>query len=148
MFKFSPKEDSPEYLGFMLMNENYSVNIDFVQEIITVPPITRIPNAPKHIEGAINLRGKVLKVVNLRKKLGLPFQHFDANTRIVILNDEGNSTGILVDRVLEVFKVEKGEQVDVPKMIRNEDKTKYANKILEKNDSLFINCVFGAFLEK
>ncbi len=143
MFKFTPSEEKNEFLGFLIDNEHYSIGIENVQEIITIPPITRIPNSPRYVEGAINLRGKVIKIINIRKKLELPFKHFDGNSRIIILNFKDATYGILVDQILEVLKVEADQKVELPKIFRNEEKIGYANKIIRNGDQLFINFDFN-----
>lgn len=140
MFKFAPIEEAPEYFGFMINNETYSINVEYVQEIIEVPPITRIPNAHGSIEGAINLRGKVLKVINLRKLLGLNRKNFDADTRVVILNIDDRSLGLIVDRVLEVFTLDLEEKkIDLPKLLQHEADINYTNYIIKHQDVVYIN---------
>ncbi len=143
MFKFTPSEEKNEFLGFLIDNERYSIGIDYVQEIITVPPITRIPNSPRYVEGAINLRGKVIKIINMRKRLELPFKHYDGNTRIIILNSKDITFGVLVDQILEVLKIETDQKSELPKIFKNETKIGYANKIIKNGDQLFINFDFN-----
>jgi len=142
MFKFTAIEESNEYLGFEEGEECYSINIEYVQEIIILPPITRIPNSPRYVEGAINLRGKVINVINLRRRLDLPWRPFDVNTRVLILNHEDTSLGMIVDRVLEVFKIEKNQKVDIPKLLRSEEGIAYANNVIKNELGLFINLDF------
>jgi len=143
MFKFTPSEEKNEFLGFLVDQECYSIGIENVQEIITVPSITRIPNSPRYVEGALNLRGKVVKIVNMRKRLELPFKHYDGNTRIIILNAKNTTVGILVDQILEVFKIDKDEKVELPKLFRNESKIGYADKIIKNGEKIFINFDFN-----
>ncbi|OLS16176.1 MAG: chemotaxis signal transduction protein [Promethearchaeota archaeon CR_4] len=143
MFKFTPSEEKNEFLGFLVDKEYYSIGIENVQEIITVPPITRVPNTPRYVEGALNLRGKVIKIVNIRKKLELPFKHYDGNTRIIILNAKNITIGIIVDQILEVFKVDKDNKAELPKLFRNESKIGYADKIIRNGEKLYINFDFN-----
>ncbi len=144
MFKFTPSEEKKEFLGFLIEKEHYSISIEFVQEIITIPPITRIPNSPRYVEGAINLRGKVVKIINIRKKFELPFKHYDGNTRIIILNSKDITFGILVDQILGVLKVEEEQKAELPKLFRNETKIGYADKIIKNGENLFINVDFNS----
>ena len=94
-----------EYLSFTLGNEHYGVDILKVQEIIRTMEITRVPRAPEFVEGVINLRGKVIPVVNMRTRFHLhPVEH-DANTRIVVMEFNQKIVGFLVDGVSEVLRI-------------------------------------------
>ena len=102
-----------KYLTFYLEAEEYGLEILKVQEIIGVLPITRVPRMPSFVKGVINLRGKVISIVDLRAKFGM-----DASTTgescIIVVQVRGVQLGILVDRVSEV-KAIKGEEIaDAP----------------------------------
>ena len=94
-----------QFVGFRLGDSDYAVAIRRVQEIILLPPITRLPQAPAEIEGLINLRGSVLPVVNMRTRFGLPARPFDEQTRIVVVNIGSKTIGLLVDAVTQVMRV-------------------------------------------
>lgn len=90
---------------FQLVNETYGVDIAKVSEIRELQKITRVPRCPDFIEGIINLRGRVIPVVDLRTRFGLPAGERTANTRIVVVEIGGHTIGVIVDEVLEVLSV-------------------------------------------
>jgi purine-binding chemotaxis protein CheW len=93
-----------QLVTFRLGEEEYGVDILKVHEIDRMMDITEVPNAPSCIEGVINLRGKVIPVINLRKKFGLPPREADERTKIVVV-DIGTSAGMIVDSVSEVLRI-------------------------------------------
>lgn len=99
-----------KYMAFKLATEEYGVEILHVREIIGLLEITRVPRTPPHIRGVINLRGKVIPVVDLRVKFGMAsIEPTDQTVIIVVqhhLGDQTITTGVLVDEVLEVLNVE------------------------------------------
>ncbi|MCL1852468.1 MAG: chemotaxis protein CheW [Peptococcaceae bacterium] len=100
--------EEQQLVTFKLGTEEFGIEIMKVQEIIRVPPITRVPQAPSHIEGVINLRGNVISVVNLRRRFGLPDggQEEDDVNRIVVLKENKHEFGIRVDAVHEVLQLQ------------------------------------------
>lgn len=91
-----------KYLTFYLAEEEYGVPILTVQEIIGVLAITAIPGTPKWVRGVINLRGKIISVIDLRMKLGLSPVVMDSRTCIVVVQAHGAEMGVIVDQVSEV----------------------------------------------
>jgi purine-binding chemotaxis protein CheW len=94
-----------QLISFNLGNEEYAVDIIKVHEINKIPDITSVPNSEDNIEGVINLRGKIVPVVNFRKKFGMPERDTDDRSRIVIMDLQGIMMGILVDSVSEVLRI-------------------------------------------
>ncbi|MBI4848402.1 MAG: chemotaxis protein CheW [Nitrospirae bacterium] len=94
-----------QLVTFTLGNEEYAVDILKVQEINRITEITKIPNAPDYIEGVINLRGKVIPVINLRKKFGVYDKGSDENSRVIIMDIQGITNGLIVDSVSEVLRI-------------------------------------------
>jgi purine-binding chemotaxis protein CheW len=92
---------------FKLAQEELAVPIQVVQEIVRSPELTEVPNAPCYMEGIGNLRGNILPVANLRRRLGMSPKEKDENTRVVVLNAGGSTTGLVVDSVSGVISVEK-----------------------------------------
>ena len=90
---------------FDLSNESYAVNIGLVHEIIRMQHITEVPRAPAYVEGVINLRGKVIPVVDLRKRFGLPESERGPSSRIVVVDVGEHTVGIVVDGVSEVLRI-------------------------------------------
>ncbi|CUS94825.1 CheW-like domain-containing protein, partial [Candidatus Kryptonium thompsonii] len=78
-------EEGLQLVSFKIWNEEFGVNILQVQEINRPTQITHVPNIPDFIEGVINLRGKIVPVVNLRKKFGLGEKEYDKNTRVIVV---------------------------------------------------------------
>jgi purine-binding chemotaxis protein CheW len=105
-----------KYLTFALANEEYGIAILKVREIIGMMPITFIPRTPHFVKGVINLRGKVIPVVDLRLKFGMPEQDYTERTSIIVVEILGETgrkihIGIVVDRVSEVVNI-KGEEIE------------------------------------
>ncbi len=95
-----------KYLTFALANEEYGVEVLKVQEIIRLLPITPVPEVPAHYRGVINLRGKILPVIDLRTRFGLPIGEATDKSCIVVMRTGGTTRGVIVDRVIEVMKLE------------------------------------------
>ncbi|MGH7701554.1 MAG: chemotaxis protein CheW [Gemmatimonadales bacterium] len=92
-------------VSFQLGREAFAVPITKVREIIRVADITRVPQAPPHIRGVTNLRGRILPVVELRTRLGLSAAVLTSRSRVIVVESRGRVLGILVDAVLRVAKV-------------------------------------------
>jgi len=90
---------------FDLGMEHYAIDSMNVREIIRMQTITKIPGTPMSVEGVINLRGKVTPVLDLRKRLGLVAGEESKETRIVVVEVEGQDVGLIVDGVSEVFRI-------------------------------------------
>jgi len=110
-----PVADSELHLvTFNLDREEYGVDIGSVYEIIRVGQITTVPNAPDYIKGVINLRGKVIPVLNLRKRLELPDEKLTKNSRIMVVESGKKTLGILVDSVSQVLRIPVSSVDDPP----------------------------------
>ena len=105
-----------QLVTFTLGNEEYAVNILNVQEINRITEITRVPNSPDHVEGVINLRGKVIPVVNLRKKFHFEDKPTDDTSRIIIMEIQGITNGLIVDSVSEVLRIPANSVEPAPPM--------------------------------
>lgn len=90
---------------FALDREEFGIRVDQVREIIRVGEITRVPQAPAHVRGVANLRGRILAVVEIRTRLGLTAAVLTPRSRIIVVEIRGRVLGILVDAVLQVTKV-------------------------------------------
>ncbi|MCX7747376.1 MAG: chemotaxis protein CheW [Clostridia bacterium] len=106
-----------KYLSFLLGNEEYGVPIQFVREIIGIMEITSIPRTPKFVRGVINLRGKIIPVVDLRLKFNLEEREYNQRTCIIVVEVDFKDTkrlmGMIVDTVSEVVNITAGE-IDPP----------------------------------
>lgn len=94
-----------QLVSFSVAAEEYGLDILRVQEIIRTQQLTRVPNLPDYVEGVINLRGKVIPVIALRRRLGLESASADKNTRIVVVEVHGQTLGFIVDAVSEVLRI-------------------------------------------
>ncbi len=101
---------------FSLADEHYGVDIGAVESIIKLQPITAVPRAPGFIQGVTNLRGAVLPVIDLRERFGLPANGTTRDTRIVVIEMNGDQVGMVVDAVSEVLSVPK-EDIEAPPAI-------------------------------
>ena len=104
----SEKDQLMQLVGFVNGKELFGVDILMVQEIIRGAPITSVPNAPSFVEGVTNLRGNIIPVIDLRKRLNLSTERQNLGKNwILILDIGGRITGFIVDAVTEVLNVEK-----------------------------------------
>ena len=92
-------------VGFRVGRETYGVPITSLHEIVRVPEITAVPDAPDYLEGVINLRGKIVSVVDLRKRFGQPSAGLDRRSRILVVEHRGRLAGMIVDSASEVLKI-------------------------------------------
>ncbi len=104
-----------QYLTFLLADEEYGVEVLKVREIIGMLDITAVPQTPAFVMGVINLRGKVIPVIDLRRKFGLPDATYNQETCIIVV-DVGTLMGIIVDTVREVHDISDANIVAPPKM--------------------------------
>ena len=98
------EEDTQQgkYLTFNLAKEDYGIEIKYVTEIIGIQRITEVPDMPDFLKGVINLRGKIIPVMDVRIRFSLPAREYDDRTCIVVVDIEGRAMGLVVDRMNEV----------------------------------------------
>lgn len=104
-----------KYLTFLLNGEEYALPILSVREIIKMMAITQIPQMPAHVKGVINLRGRVIPIIDLRSRFSLPPTE-ETNETCVIVVDRGTMTGLVVDAVREVHDFPKENIDPLPRM--------------------------------
>jgi purine-binding chemotaxis protein CheW len=113
-------ERAGKYLTFSLSDQEYGVGIRKVREIMGMLPITAIPHVPKHIKGVINLRGKVIPIIDLRLKFGIATKAKTDQECIVVVEINGHEKemmmGILVDSVSEVINIREQDIEDTPSL--------------------------------
>ena len=110
-------DDLIQLVTFRIGEEEFGVDILAVQEIIRMMQITMVPRAPEFIEGVINLRGKVIPVINMRTRFNKPALDQDSNTRIVVMELENKIVGFLVDGVSEVLRIPESTVEDPPPVV-------------------------------
>lgn len=106
-----------QLVSFNLAQEEYGVDVLKVREIIRMPTITRVPNTPHYVEGVINLRGKVIPIINMRKRFSLADAEYDKQTRIMVMDVGGELMGFIVDAVSEVIRISSSEIQPSPAVV-------------------------------
>ena len=125
-----------QIVGFRIGKEYFGVPIGIVHEIVRMMDITVVPDAPAFIEGVINLRGKIIPVVDLRKRFAEPAQQNRRN-RILVAELDGHSVGLVVDSANEVLKVNP-EQIEPPPNIFEQGELNYVTGVGKLGDKLVI----------
>ncbi len=126
-----------QLVSFKIGDEEFAVDILKVQEINRMFEVTRVPNAPEHIEGVINLRGKVIPIIDLRSRFGMARKDKDKNTRIIVVEVSGKIVGFVVDAVREVLRIPKSITEPTPK-IATSVATDYITAVGKLDDRLLI----------
>ena len=124
-------------VGFKIGKETFGVPIALVREIVRVPEITAVPDAPDYIEGVINLRGKIVSVVDLRKRFGEKEITRHKKNRILVAEVEGRMVGLVVDAASEVLKMPAADIEDPPKVFE-EGELNYVTGVGKLKDRLII----------
>lgn len=114
----STQKDESQLVTFYLGDEEFGFDIMSVQEIIRQPKLSRIPMAPTHVEGIANLRGLVLPIIDTRTRFGMPRADDTDRTRVLVVDVNGNKTGLRVDRVRQVTRVQQRQMEPPPPVIR------------------------------
>ena len=138
----SPEEAEQELMqlvGFSIGEQLFGVDILMVQEIIRSAPITPVPSSPEFVEGVINLRGKILPVIDLRKRLNLMVDEpRPEKTWVLILDIQGKITGFIVDAVSKVLKVDGATIEPAPDIITAGLQSQYLQGVCEINEKLLV----------
>lgn len=146
-YEDTEKERLAQLVGFKIGRELFGVNILMVREIIRETEITAIPDSPDFIEGVINLRGDILPVIDLRKRLKIhSFQTDEAEQWIIILNIEGRVTGFIVDWVTKVIKVPLESIKPPPDIVVAGLKGQYIKGVCKTDEHLLILLDFSQIL--
>lgn len=104
-------------IGFRVGNEEYGLALESVQEVITVPRITRVPNAPSYIQGVINLHGNVIPVVDVARRFNIGQTAISANSRIVVVDTEDEVIGLLAEEVSKVTRLNSSDIQPPPPLV-------------------------------
>ena len=94
-----------KYLTFLIGNETYGLEIKYVTEIICIPAFTEMPEMPQYVKGVINLRGKIIPLMDVRLRFGIDPKPYDERTCVIVSILNGLSVGLIVDSVNEVQKL-------------------------------------------
>lgn len=107
-----------QLVGFQVGRETYGVPITSLHEIVRVPEITAVPDAPEYMEGVINLRGKIVSVMDLRKRFGAKATAANRRNRILVVEHNGRLSGLIVDSASEVLKISSTEIEPPPTVLQ------------------------------
>jgi len=129
-------EEPRQIVSFRVGDEEFGLDILRVQEIIRHQHLTRVPNSPDFVDGVINLRGKVIPVVALRKRFGISREPADGQTRIVVLEVQSTILGFIVDSVPEVLRIPNSAVVPPPRFGTME--REYVSGVAKLDDRLLI----------
>lgn len=114
-------EELIQLVSFNIGEEEFGVDILKVQEINRMLDVTRVPNAPEYVDGVINLRGKVIPIIDLRRRFQMNRKEHDKNTRIVVVELSGKVVGFVVDAVSEVLRIPKSVTEPPPPIVAGID---------------------------
>ena len=126
-----------QLVTFNISNEEFGIDILKVQEIIRTMEITKVPRAPDFVEGVINLRGKVIPIIDLRKKFSMESRTHDKQTRIVVVELQGMIVGFVVDGVSEVLRIQ-SSTVEPPPAVVSGIGSEYISGVGKLEDRLLI----------
>lgn len=126
-----------QLVSFNIGEEEFGVDILRVQEINRMVEITRVPNSPDYVEGVINLRGKVIPIIYMRKRIGMPSKPLDKDTRIIVVEIDKRVIGFIVDSVNEVLRINKSITEPPPSMVAGID-SDFITSIAKLDDRLLI----------
>jgi len=105
-----------KFLTFSIGNEYYGIEIKYVTEIVGVQPITEVPELPDYIRGIINLRGKIIPVMDVRLRFKKPLREYNDRTCIIVVDIKDISIGLIIDSVSEVLSIPEGDRVPPPEI--------------------------------
>jgi len=123
-------------VGFRVGTETFGVPIKCVHEIVRVPDITSVPDSPEFVEGVINLRGKIVSVVDLRKRFGETKIDPHKKNRVIVVESEGKLVGLIVDAASEVLRIPNVDIEPPPTVLQNTESSyvtgvgKFQNRLI------------------
>jgi purine-binding chemotaxis protein CheW len=130
-------EKDLQVVGFRIGSETFGVRIGSVREIVRVPEITAVPSAPETVEGVINLRGKIIPVMDLRKRFGQSQIQPDKKNRILVVELENKLVGLIVNAASEVLKIAPSE-IEAPGNLFSEGESSYVTGVGKLKGRLII----------
>jgi purine-binding chemotaxis protein CheW len=130
-----------KYLTFNISTEFYGIEIKYVTEIIGIQTITEVPELPEHIRGIINLRGKIIPVMDVRLRFKKAFKEYNDRTCVIVVDIKDVSVGLIVDSVSEVLTILEQDIVEPPQINKGFN-NKYIKKIgkVGNDVKLLLNC--------
>lgn len=129
-----------KYLIFALAKEFYGIDVRYVIEIIGIQPISKVPELPQYIKGIINLRGKIIPIMDVRLRFKEEYREYNDRTCIVVIEVEDITIGLIVDSVLEVADISGLEIVDPPEIGSHRNRFIKGIGKSENGIKLFLDC--------
>lgn len=133
----SKKGELLQYLTFKLLDETYGINVMQIKEVLRYSEIAPVPGAQSYVLGIVNLRGNVVTVIDTRVRFSLPECSITDDTRIIIIEHDGEQIGMLVDAVKEVFYLYQGEIEQSPS-VGNDEALMFIQGVYQKDEELVI----------
>jgi|SRR5581483_537161 len=124
-------------VGFRVGTETFGVPITCVHEIVRVPEITSVPDSPEFVEGVINLRGKIVSVVDLRKRFGEANIDPGKKNRVIVVESDGKLVGLIVDSASEVLRIPNAD-IEPPPSALQSSESSYVTGVGKLNNRLII----------
>ncbi len=127
-----------QLVSFKIGEEEFGVNILRVQEINRMLNVTQVPNSPEYVDGVINLRGRVIPVIDLRTRFGMERKQHDKNTRVVVVELAGKTVGFVVDAVSEVLRISRSVTEPPPETVASSIGADFITSIAKLEDRMII----------
>ncbi|MEW6398834.1 MAG: chemotaxis protein CheW [Bacillota bacterium] len=122
---------------FQLGNEEYAITVERVREVVKAERITRVPGAPSYVRGIINLRGRVVPVIELRQRLGLDAAPVE-RPRIMVAEDGSALVGMLVDRAFEVMRIQAGQLQPPDEVLQGDENSRFVEAVANLDGRLVV----------
>ena len=141
-------ETAVQYIVVRIGNEQYGINIKYIDNIVRNQKITRVPKTQTYYKGVINLRGEIIPVMSIRLKLGLEDDEFTDKTRIIIVKIEGATIGVIVDQVREVVTLYDDNTEKITRTSRDDAASGYISSIgKSKGELISLLDIVGLIVE-
>ena len=141
-------ETAVQYIVVRIGNEQYGINIKYIDNIVRNQKITRVPKTQTYYKGVINLRGEIIPVMSIRLKLGLEDDEFTDKTRIIIVKIEGATIGVIVDKVREVVTLDDDNTEKITRTSRDDAASGYISSIgKSKGELISLLDIVGLIVE-
>jgi purine-binding chemotaxis protein CheW len=126
-----------QIVGFRIGRETFGLPIALVQEIVRPPEITNVPQAPQYVEGVMNLRGRIVPVIDLRRRFGSAVTEDSRKNRVLVVDVESHAVGLMVDSASEVLKISDA-QIEPPPNVFADEATSYVTGVAKHQGRLII----------
>jgi purine-binding chemotaxis protein CheW len=138
LFAISAVDDIENmYLTFEVQDEEYAVNIGYVTEIVGMQRISEVPDVPEYIRGVINLRGKVIPLMDMRLRFRMPWREYSERTTIIVLEMGDVPTGLVVDRVTDVLSMS-AESIATPRRWQDDEDSSVVKGLGKRDDGVSV----------